>query len=134
MTASATLYLQKKIVDHVLGIASYTMPTPYLALFTASPGEAGSLANEVSGGSYARQAISASMGATDLSTGISSNTLDVAFPVPTAAWGTVTHLGVADALTAGNLLLYDLVAVATIVNSGDAAPTFPAGSLIVQAE
>jgi hypothetical protein len=38
-----TDYLEKKLLDHTLGKAAYTMPTTvYLALFTADPGDTGS--------------------------------------------------------------------------------------------
>ncbi|WP_377846978.1 hypothetical protein [Bosea sp. UC22_33] len=55
MAGSASDYLEKKLLDHSLGVAAYTMPgTVYLALFTADPGEAGP-GTEVSGNGYARQ-------------------------------------------------------------------------------
>ncbi|HXI13708.1 MAG TPA: hypothetical protein VNM92_13850 [Thermoanaerobaculia bacterium] len=56
------------------------------------------------------------------------NAADVVFPQPTASWGVVTHLGIFDALTAGNLLLLVEVTVPKPVNVDD-VPNFVAGSL-----
>jgi hypothetical protein len=51
--------------------------------------------------------------------------------VPTANWGTVTHFGIFDALTAGNLLFWAALTASKVVNSGDAAPKFLAGALTI---
>jgi hypothetical protein len=128
---SLTSYAQKKLGDHALAIASYTMPTVRLGLFSASPGENGSLSGEISGGSYARQALTSAMGAADSTTGIALNTSAITFPVPTAAWGTVAYLGAIDALTlgTGNVLWYTQMTNPRVVNNGDAALVFDIGSL-----
>ena len=116
----ATDYLEKKIVDHVLGKAAYTMPgTTYLALFTANPTDTGSQAGEVSAGGYARQAISTAMGASDATTGTSSNTSAITFGPATAAWGTVTYVGIMDASTAGNMLVAIPLTTSRTINNGD---------------
>ncbi|MBW2672957.1 MAG: hypothetical protein JRD89_06000 [Deltaproteobacteria bacterium] len=70
--------------------------TRYAALFTADPTDSGSVANEVSGGSYARQAITCG---DDPASREISNTAEVAFPVATTNWGTITHLGVCQGST-----------------------------------
>jgi hypothetical protein len=96
-------YLENKLIEHVLRHVSYTSPsTVYLALFTANPGEAGDQTNEVSAGEYARQSITFGAAAD----GICLNTLDVTFPVAASDWGTITHLAILDAATAGNMLFY----------------------------
>ena len=96
-------YLENKILDHVLGQASFTQPTPYLALYTTAPNDAGG-GTEVSGGSYARQAVAASFGAA--SGGSSANTADISFPQATALWGEIEAFGLLDASGAGNLLYW----------------------------
>lgn len=128
-----TSYLQKKLGDHAIGKASWTMPTTvYLALFLASPGENGSLTSEISGGSYVRVAITSLMGAFDSVTGIAVNTSAITFAAPTAAWGAVGFLGIVDASTAGSVLYYAQIANSKVINNGDAAFSIPIGALTVQ--
>lgn len=124
-----SLYLTKKLIDHSLGIASYTMPTAYLGLFTASPGTGGSLSNEVSGGSYARQDLTTAMGATTLSTGIAVSTAAVTFPAPTANWGMISYIAVLDALTNGNVLMFAAVSDPVLIGSADPVAEFAVGSI-----
>lgn len=100
--AALSNYLENKLVDHVLRNTAYTSPTTvYVALYKSDPTDADS-GTEVSGGSYARKAASFSVP----SDGSTSNSADIEFPVATGSWGTVTHFGLKDALTSGNLLLH----------------------------
>ena len=121
-------YLEKKLLDHVLTNTPYTPPTSvYLALFTADPTDAGTAA-EVTGGAYARQKIT--FGTASSPGGTSSTTADTAFPVATANWGTVTHVGIYDAETSGNLLLHGASTTAQTINF-DNQLVIPAGELTV---
>lgn len=101
---SATRYLRKKEIDHLTGVATFSVPTLYLGMFTADPTELGSLANEVSGSGYARQSLAGVMGAADLTSGISINTTVINFGPASANWGTTVYLALLDALTGGNML------------------------------
>jgi hypothetical protein len=85
-----------------------------VSLYTSDPTDADS-GTEVSGGSYARTAVT--MGAP--SNGVSTNSADVTFPTSTASWGTVTHIGIHDASTAGNLLFHTPLDTAKTIDSGD---------------
>lgn len=98
----------------------------WVGLITAvTDAEAGTF-TEVTGGSYARQPVTMSA-PTD---GAGSNSADVVFPAPTAAWGTVTHFALFDAVTAGNPISAAVpLSAARVINNGDAAPRFAAGSL-----
>ena len=79
---------------------AYAAWTPYFVAFTADPTAAGSFANEVAGGGYARQSVTLAVPATKAT----NNTTQLTF---TATVGTViTHIGMADALTAGSLRRY----------------------------
>lgn len=40
------------------------------------------------------------------------------FPTATANWGTVTHIGLFDASTSGNLLFHRALAASKVVNDG----------------
>lgn len=130
--SALTDYTEKKLLDHLLGKASFTMPaTVYLALFTADPTDAGSLANEVIGGiGYARVAITSIMGAANATTGTSTNAGAINFGTATADWGTVTHAAVLDASTGGNMLMKGPLGSARTFASGDSAQFAP-GQLIL---
>lgn len=129
-TGAKSDYLENKILDHVLGTAAYTAPTPYLALFTSDPGETGNLSGEVSGGGYARVAISGKMSAA--SGGTSSNSSALTFPTATADWGTITHAAIVDSGTvgAGNVLYYMALTTTKTILNGDTAQ-FAAGALSI---
>lgn len=116
-------YLENKVMGHVFGGAAYSAPsTLYLALYTSDPGE-GNTGTEVSGGSYARQTV-----AFTVTNNLATNTSAIEFPVATGTWGTVTHIGVMDALTTGNLLAYAQLSSSKAVSAGDAL-RFPAGDI-----
>jgi hypothetical protein len=112
MTAISN-YLENKLLDHTLRNTSYTSPTTvYLALYTSNPTDADS-GTEVSGGSYARQTVAFSAAAS----GTISNSADITFTSMPAA--TVTHVGVRDASSAGNLLYHGSLSSSKSVDSGD---------------
>jgi len=112
---SFTNFLETEILDHVFAGASYTAPgTKYLALFTAiADGEAGSV-TELSGNAYARQTV-----AFTTSGNTTSNNAAVEFPTATGNWGTVTHVGVYDASTSGNLMAYATLSASKTIETGD---------------
>ncbi len=117
MTAFSN-YLENKILDHTLrgSAGAYTAPaTIYIGLFTASPTDANS-GTEVSGNAYARQSITFGTAA---SSGQISNTATVTFPTATGTWGTITHIGLYDASTGGNLLYWGAVVQSKTVANGD---------------
>jgi hypothetical protein len=108
-------YLENKLLDHVLRNTSYTSPTTvYVGLYTSNPGE-GNTGTEISGGSYARQVLSV----TTASGGIVTSSADVTFPQATGSWGIISHIGLLDALTSGNLLMYTALTTSKTIESGD---------------
>lgn len=108
-------YAEDKLVDHITGKTSYTKPTnTYLALFTAAPSDSGG-GTEVSGGSYARQTLAWNAS----SAGHADNSADITFPQATGNWGTITHIGVMDASTAGNLLFWGALTASKAIDTGD---------------
>ena len=113
---SFTNFLETEILDHVFAGAAYTAPgTHYLALFTAAPGETGG-GTEVttSGTAYARQSV-----AFTTTGNTTSNTASVEYATATASFGTVTHVGVFDAATAGNLMAYAALSSSKAIETGD---------------
>lgn len=108
-------YLENKLIDHVLRNTALTSPTTvYLALYTTDPTDADT-GTEVAGASYARQAVTFGAGVD----GATSNTLEIAFPQATESWGTITHVGVRDALTVGNLLYHGILSAPKAVGIND---------------
>jgi len=113
-------YLENELLDHVIGAAAYSAPaTLYLAAFTAAPTDAGG-GTEASGGSYARASVGNNLtNWPAASGGTKSNAIAIAWPEATASWGTITHLGVFDAASGGNLLWHGPLAAAKAIGSGD---------------
>ena len=111
-------YFENAIVN-LMRNSGFTEVAVYVALFTdsASPAEleAGTLTNEVSGGSYARQLA----GLSAPSDGASSNASDITFPQATADWGTVRYVALMDAVSAGNVLMYSQLDADKVINNGD---------------
>ena len=120
---SFTNFLETEILDHVFAGAAYTAPsTKYIGLFTAAPGETGG-GTEVSGSAYARQSMAFSTsGAT------TSNSAAVEFPTATGSWGTITHVGIFDAVSSGNLMVYATLTASKAIATGDVFRV-PAGDL-----
>jgi len=108
-------FLENALINAVLRNTTYTSPaTVYVSLYTSDPTDADT-GTEVSGGSYARTAVT--MGAP--SNGVSTNSADVTFPTATASWGTVSHIGIHDASTSGNLLFHTPLDTSKTIDSGD---------------
>ena len=108
-------FLENALINATLRATTYTSPaTVYVSLYTTDPTDADT-GTEVSGGSYARTAVT--FGAP--SNGVTTNSADVTFPTATASWGTVTHIGIHDALTTGNLLFHTPLDTAKTIDSGD---------------
>lgn len=120
-------YLENKVLDHVLRNTAYTpAATIYVGLYTAAPSDSGG-GTELSGNGYSRQscAFSAASG------GATANSGSVTFgPNTTANWGTVTHFGLFDASSGGNLLYWGALASSKVVEVGDSL-VFGAGDLDV---
>ena len=53
------------------------------------------------------------------SNGVSTNSSAVTFPTATGTWGTITHIGILDASTSGNLLYYTALDASKSIASGD---------------
>ncbi len=108
-------YLEDALINATLRNTTFTSPaTVYVSLWTSDPTDAGS-GTEVSGGSYARTAVT--FGAP--SSGVSTNSADVTFPTATGSWGTVGWIGINDALSSGNLLYHTPLDVAKAITTGD---------------
>jgi hypothetical protein len=108
-------YLENALINATLRATTFTSPaTVYVSLWTTDPTDAGS-GTEVSGGSYARTAVT--FGAP--SNGATTNSAAVEFPQATASWGTVGWIGLNDALSSGNLLYHTALDASKTIDIGD---------------
>lgn len=114
--AGRSQYLENLLLNWLKGTAFASSPaTTYVALYTTAPtDDSGTGAVEVTGGAYARVAITSSSGWSAISGAPAaaaqiSNGSAVTFPTPTASWGTVVAVGLYDASTAGNLLYWNTI-------------------------
>jgi hypothetical protein len=127
--AEMSNFLENALINATLRNTSYTSPSVvYVGLYTSDPGE-GNTGTEVSGGSYARTAVTFG----SPSNGVSTNSASVTFPTATGTWGTVTHVGILDASTSGNLLYYTALDASKSIASGDVF-TISTGNLSVTLE
>lgn len=111
-------YIENAVLNHFLrGGSAVSQPAGiHVGLFTDATGIAADQpTTEVSGGAYARTA--ATFGAS--TTGTTSNSVDITFPVATAGWGTVNYVGVFDAATGGNLLFWGALTASKTIANGD---------------
>jgi hypothetical protein len=135
-------YLENKLVDHLFRAQTFAAPaTLHVGLLTAIPSDSGG-GTEVSGNAYARVAVTTALtafagtqspGSTTASNGTggqTSNNAVLTFPTPTGNWGTVSHFGIYDAASGGNLLFWGSLTISKTINSGDTV-SFPAASLTV---
>ena len=116
---------ETRVLTWVFTNSSATRPTAwYVALFTSAPSDAGG-GTEVSGGAYARQAVTFSV-----SGNTATNSGAIEYPTATAGYGTVTHVGVFDASSGGNLIAYAALTASKTIDTGDVL-RLPAGDLDV---
>ena len=133
---SASDYLENKALDHELGVAEnvYALGGRFLALFTADPTDANITANEVDvvvdDTAYARQAITFGTAVAGESLNTNAQTFAaVVYGSGAAAYDT-THIGIYDAVTAGNLLFHAPL-VATVNRIATKSMTFEIGTVKV---
>jgi hypothetical protein len=107
---------ETRVLTWVFTNGSATRPTAwYLALFTTDPADdASGTEVSTSGTAYARQSATFSV------TGdTASNTAAIEFPTATASYGTVSHVGVFDASTGGNLIAHAALTTSKAIDTGD---------------
>jgi hypothetical protein len=108
-------YLENELLDHALGTGAFTAPTNvYVALFTTDPTDAGS-GTEVSGAGYTRQLVTFG----SASGGTASNSSEETFTASGGNFGTVTHIGIYDASSGGNLLFHGALTASRTINDGE---------------
>lgn len=127
--AGYTAFSDKKVLEHLTGKTSYTMPTPFLALFTTAPTDAaGTGAVETTYTNYVRVACSGAVWgtATGTTSGSITNASAVSFAACGATGATIAGWGLYDASSGGNLMFYGTCSLT--VSSG-ITPQFAASNL-----
>lgn len=127
---SLTNAFETHALQYLLTTGSLTRPTAwYVALFTADPTDTGSTTNEIATGSgYARTSVTFTV-----SGDTASNSAAVEFPAASGGnWGTVSHIGVMDASTGGNMIVHAALDTAKAINDGDVF-RIPTGDLDITA-
>jgi|TARA_R100001463_G_scaffold13659_1_gene36614 hypothetical protein len=104
------------VLNYVFTATSVTRPTAwYVALFTSNPAEdASGTEVSTSGTAYVRKTVSFTV-----SGNLATNSAAIEFPTATASFGTVTHIGVFDASTSGNLIAYSALSASKAIATGD---------------
>tara|TARA_R100000951_G_C2593279_1_gene165751 strand:- start:409 stop:801 length:393 start_codon:yes stop_codon:yes gene_type:complete len=124
--AALSDHAENLLLNFLMTTGTATRPTNwYLALYTAAPNDAGG-GTECSGNGYSRQSVS--WDAASGTGGTTSNSGPVTFTASGGNFGNVTHIGIHDASTSGNLLWHGAMAAAKQVNAGDSIQ-FATGSI-----
>lgn len=119
-------YLENALFNATLRNLPYSSPAAvYLGLHVSATNDDNS-GTEVTGGNYSRMAVT--FGAPV--NGSASNDSLITFPTSTASWGTITHFGIYDQASGGNLLYWGALTVTKTVDNNDIF-TVPTGNLTV---
>ncbi len=115
--AALSNYAEKLLLDWMMTTGSATRPTAwYVALYTAAPSDSGG-GTEVSGNGYSRQSVT--FDAASSPGGTTSNSAAVTFTASGGSWGTISHIGIFDASTSGNLLWHGAMTASKTIADGD---------------
>jgi len=130
-------WAEQQMINALLRGTNFVAPATAslrLALFTADPTDAGNLNEVPSGTWYTRQPTGAwTAPAPAGSAQQSTNAASITFPAVTVSAVTVTHVGIYDANTAGNMLFSAPMQSAKTLQVGDVL-SFAPGTLVVSVD
>jgi len=107
-------YLEQALLDHVINSATLSaITTLYVSVYETDPTDANT-GTETSYTGYTRQLVAFSRTGSTV-----DNDADINFPENTGSSVTVTHFGVHDAVTAGNLLYHGSLDESKQITNGD---------------
>lgn len=110
-------YLELELLDHVMGVGAYAQPSGiYIGLSTADPLDDESGLAEPVGNGYARKQHDNWLTAAGR---LTKNDGVIEFAEATGSWGIITHYGIFDAVSGGNMLGHGLFPSDPTVVSGD---------------
>jgi hypothetical protein len=122
--------VENKILDHITGQTSYTMPTPYLGLWTSTIDDTSTAATagEANYTTYARQAIDGT-NMSAAAAGAVTNDVAITFPAVTAGDDTITFWMLCSSSSgAGDNIAWG-TCTSTVVNTTQTPPTVAIGAL-----
>jgi len=114
---SVCYIVANKILNNNLGnVANVISGSYYVGLSTTAILIGGTGATEPVGGAYVRVGVVNNKTTfTAASSGSLVNDIDITFVESTAAWGTITHVFLADAITGGNIYFFEELPASKIV-------------------
>lgn len=130
--ASFSDYLELKVLDHVNGKTSFTMPaTPFLALCTTAPDDTKTGTTIVEAGytGYARKSVAGSDW-NAAAAGSASNLNAITFAACTGSTSTIVGWAYCDASTVGNVIYWG-TATSTVISTTQTPATIAAAGLVV---
>jgi hypothetical protein len=130
-------YAEVALLNALLRGTNFSAPTVAslrLALFTADPTDAGNL-NEVPTGTwYARQPTGAFTAPSPSgSNQLSNNVASITYPAVTGSAVTITHIGIFDAASAGNMLFSAPMVTSKTLQPGDVL-SFAPGTVVANVD
>lgn len=130
-------FLEKKILDHILGGTVYTPPSDlYIGLSSSSVNDestGSSVSEPASNTGYARVKVTNNTTTWSDATGTTAtkkNKIDIEFPEATTSWGVISYFFIADAATGGNILMWGSLSQSKTIDIGD-LPRFNANFIEV---
>ena len=132
MPGFLTDFANNKVLDCFFGGVAIAPPSTLYVGLSLTQSYKGGYISEPAGGSYARVAVPNDLTHfPSASAGTKSNAAAITFPAPTADWGSILSVFVADAAIGGNVLaMADLPAPATI-NGGATAPSIASNAFFL---
>lgn len=132
--AALTNYGETEVLDWLMtdqdGLSAVT--NWYIALFTADPTDAGTQTNEADYTGYARVAVARSTSGWTVASDTCDNDNAITFGECTAGSNTVTHIGIMDASSSGNMVIHGALSSSLAISAG-ITPNIPAGDLDITA-
>lgn len=124
MSGSFTYLLDNDLVNHILGVTSYSAPTIYIGLSSTTPVVGGTGVTEPTIGTngYARVSATGTGVWNSANAGATSNLAAINFPTATGSWAsgaTMTYAVLYDAATGGNFLGFASLSVPQPVLTGN---------------
>lgn len=122
-------YLENGFLNVLRGVAFPAPSKCYLALYINDPGESGTAGAEISYSGYMRKEITFSEPAQSSSGIAIQNDSDITFSAPQTAAGTITHIGIMDSLSGGNMLVRSELSEPLVIGANE-PPVFLAGDVM----
>lgn len=119
MSSNLALYAENKTLELLVGKTAFALPTGYIGLFTVMPDEDGAGGTEASAGNYVRK-VTAGADWEAAAAGAIQNANDITFIECAAAnWGTIVGIGIWDASSGGNMIIWMPLGASKVVDIGD---------------